>query len=94
MHEQMRNMSEYICIRACRFLCLCLLTAEVVSSPADADLMCVADGHVRRQKITLVIFVVQVPRPHDVAELLRRHLQIQNMAKVLRFQLMITVIID
>ncbi len=47
MHEQMRNTSAsaYVCVS---FLCLCLLTAEVVSSPADADLMCVADRHVRR----------------------------------------------
>lgn len=50
--------------------------AEVVSSPADADLMCVADRHVRRQKVTLVILVVQVPRPHDVTELLWRNLAV------------------
>lgn len=68
MHEQMGNMSEYICVRAC------FLTAEVVSSPADADLMCVADRYVCRQKVTLVILVVQVTRPHDVAELLWRNL--------------------
>lgn len=50
------------------------LTTEVVSSPADADLMCVADRHVGRQKVTLVILVVQVPRPHDVTEVLWRNL--------------------
>ena len=77
MHEQMGNMSEYICI------CECLLTAEVVSSPADADLMSVADRHVCRQKVTLMILVVEVPRPHDVTELFWRHLQTHNQAKVI-----------
>ena len=60
------------------------LTAEVVSSPADADLMCVADRHVRRQKVTLVMLVVQVPHPHDVAELLRSDLRTHNQAKVMQ----------
>lgn len=45
------------------------LTAEVVPSPADAHLVRVADRHVRSQKVALVVLVVQVPRPHDVAEL-------------------------
>lgn len=57
-----------------RLLCWRHLTAEVVSPPADADLMCVADCHVGRQKVTLVILVMQVSRPHDVTELLWRHL--------------------
>lgn len=73
MHEQMRNTSDYICVSF-----ICPLTAEVVSSPADAHLMCVAYRHVRCQKVALVIFVVQIPGPHDVAELFRRHLQTSN----------------
>lgn len=72
MHEQMRNKSGNICVHAC------FLTAEVMSSPADANLMCVADCHVRGQKVTLVILVVEVARPHDVAKLFWRHLQIHN----------------
>ena len=78
MHEQMGNMSGYICVHVCH------LTAEIVSSPADADLMRVADCHVSCQKVTLVILVVQVPRPHDVAELLWRHLHTtHNQAKIM-----------
>lgn len=58
------------------------LTAEIVPPPADADLMCVADCHVGRQEVTLVILVVQVARPHDVTELLWRHLYILSSCKL------------
>lgn len=51
------------------------LTAEVVPSPADAHLVRVADRHVRSQKVALVVLVVQVSCPHDVAELFGGDLQ-------------------
>lgn len=54
------------------------LTAEVVPSPADAHLVRVADGHVRSQEVALVVLVVQVSRPHDVAELFGGDLQRYN----------------
>lgn len=57
---------------------LYFLTAKIVPSPADADLMCVADSHICRQKVALVIFVVQVARPHNVTELFWRYLQAEN----------------
>lgn len=57
------------------FFMMCLLTAEVVSSPVDADLMCVADRHIGCQEVTLVILVMKVTCPDDVTELLRRHLK-------------------
>lgn len=56
------------------------LTAEVVPSPADAHLVRVADRHVRSQKVTLVVFVVQVSSPYDVAELFGRDLQTQDVS--------------
>lgn len=56
------------------------LTAEVVSSPADAHLVCVADGHVRSQEVALVVLVVQVSCPHDVTELFGRDLQTYNVS--------------
>lgn len=74
-HTAMREQTRNICVCACVFASLCLLTAEVVPSPADADLMRVADCHIRRHEVTLVILVVQVPGPHDVTELLRSDLR-------------------
>lgn len=68
MHEQTKNTSEHVSF-------VCLLTAEVVPSPADAHLMCVADRHIGSQKVALVILVVQVSCPHDVTELFRSDLQ-------------------
>ena len=55
-------------------MCVCPLTAEVVSPPADADAVCVADCHIRCHEVALVVFIVEVPRPHDVTELLWGHL--------------------
>lgn len=81
-HTAMREQTRNICVCAC--VCLCLLTAEVVPSPADADLMRVADCHIRRHEVTLVILVVQVPGPHDVTELLRSDLQTRKHVQPMR----------
>jgi hypothetical protein len=53
-----------------------VLTAEVVSSPVDADLVSVADSYVGCQEVTLVGLIVEVACPHHITELFWRHLAV------------------
>lgn len=54
------------------------LTTEVVPSPVDADIVSVADGDIRSQEVTLVVFVVQVSSPDLITELIWEHLEQQK----------------
>lgn len=51
------------------------LTAETACSPAEADLMCVTNGHISSQKITLVFFIMKITGPDLITEVLWRNLR-------------------
>lgn len=50
------------------------LTAETACSPAEADLMCVTNGHISSQKITLMFFIMKIPGPDLITKVLWRNL--------------------
>lgn len=51
------------------------LTTEVAFPPAEADLMCVANGHISSQEVTLMLFIMQVTGPYLITEIFWRNLQ-------------------